>query len=133
MTEHEQFLRFLAAGGTSAVLNMGSRWLLGHVFSYELSVALAYVVGVASAFALMRMFVFEPAGDAAHAQFTRFVLVNILGFAVVWLVSVGLVRGLFPALGFRWHAETIGHAFGIASSALTSWRGHRLFSFRTTE
>ena len=131
MTEQERFLRFLAAGGTSAVLNLGSRWLLGYVVSYELSVALAYVVGVVSAFALMRLFVFEPAGDAAHAQFTRFVMVNVLGFAVVWVVSVGLARGVFPSVGFRWHADTIAHAVGIASSALTSYRGHRLFSFRT--
>jgi putative flippase GtrA len=131
MTEHERFLRFLAAGGTSAVLNLGSRWLFGQVVSYELSVALAYVVGVTSAFALMRMFVFEPAGDAAHAQFTRFVVVNIFGFAVVWLVSVGLARGLFPAIGFRWHADTIAHGFGIACLAVTSWWGHRRFSFRT--
>ena len=69
------------------------------------------------------------AGGAAHAQFTRFVLVNVVGFAVVWVVSVGLARGVFPAVGFRWHADTIAHAFGIASSALTSYRGHRLFSF----
>jgi putative flippase GtrA len=131
MTEHERILRFLAAGGTSAVLNMGSRWLLGHVVSYELSVALAYVVGIVSAFLLMRFFVFEPAGDAGHAQFTRFVLVNVVGFAVVYAVSVGLARGVFPAIGFHWHADTIAHGFGVASSALTSYQGHRLFSFRT--
>lgn len=131
MTERERFLRFLAAGGASAVLNMASRWMLGHVVSYELSVALAYGVGVASAFALMRLFVFEPAGDGAHAQFTRFVMVNVIGFAVVWGVSVGLARGVFPAVGFRWNADTIAHGLGIASSALTSYKGHRFFSFRT--
>ncbi len=131
MTERERFLRFLAAGGASAVLNMVSRWMLGHVVSYELSVALAYVVGIVSAFALMRLFVFEPARGAAHAQFTRFVMVNVLGFAVVWVVSVGLARGVFPSVGYRWHADTIAHAIGIASSALTSYHGHRFFSFRT--
>lgn len=132
MTERERVLRFLAAGGSAAVLNMGSRWLFGHVTSYELSVALAYGVGVASAFVLMRLFVFEPAGDAPHAQFSRFVLVNVLGFAVVWVVSVGLARGVFPTLGFRWHADTVAHAFGVATSALTSYQGHRLFSFKAS-
>lgn len=132
MTEHARFLRFLAAGGTSAVLNLGSRALFGQVVSYELSVALAYVVGVVSAFALMRLFVFETAAEgAAHAQFMRFVLVNIFGFVVVWVVSVGLARGVFPAVGFRWHAETVAHLLGIACLALTSYQGHRLFSFRT--
>ena len=130
MTEQERFLRFLAAGGASAVLNLGSRWLLGHVVSYELSVALAYVVGVVSAFALMRLFVFEPAGDTARAQFTRFVMVNVVGFCVVWLVSVGLARGVFPAVGFRWHADTIAHGLGIACLAFTSYWGHRFFSFK---
>ena len=128
---HARFLRFLATGGLAAALNMGSRVLFGQVVSYELSVALAYCVGVVSAFVLMRLFVFEAAGGAAHAQFSRFVLVNILGFAVVWVVSVGLARGVFPAIGFRWHADTIAHAIGVASSALTSYQGHRLFSFRT--
>ena len=131
MTEQERFLRFLAAGGASAALNLGSRWLLGHAVGYELSVALAYVVGVVSAFALMRLFVFEPAGDAAHAQFTRFLMVNVVGFGVVWLVSVGLARGVFPSVGFRWHADTVAHAVGIGCLAFTSYWGHRFFSFRT--
>jgi putative flippase GtrA len=130
MSETERFLRFLFAGGSSAVLNLSSRWLLGHVVSYELSVALAYIVGVVSAFALMRLLVFEPTGGAAHAQFTRFAMVNVVGFGVVWLVSVGLARGVFPSVGFRWHADTVAHAVGIGCLAFTSYWGHRFFSFR---
>jgi len=58
MGERERYIRFLLAGGTSALLNSATRWVLNLFMSFELAVALAYLVGMASAYALMRIFVF---------------------------------------------------------------------------
>jgi putative flippase GtrA len=131
MTEGARFLRFLAAGGASAAANAVARWLLSRVVSYELAVALAYLVGMAVAFLLMRRFVFQSggAGNARH-QAARFALVNAWSLAQVWAISVGLARVVFPAVGFDWHAETVAHLIGLGSLAVTSYVAHKRFSFR---
>ena len=63
-------------------------------------------------------------------QFARFSLVNIIGFAQVWLVSVGLVRLVFPATWPAPSAETAAHVIGLGSIAATSFLLHKRFSFR---
>jgi putative flippase GtrA len=125
-----QFARFIVTGGIAAGVNVLTRWLLGFVMSYELAIALAYGVGMTTAFVLARMFVFDGSTGAAGTQYLRFTLVNVVAFAQVWLVSVGLVRYVFPVLGLTWQAETVAHIIGVASPVVTSYFAHRHFSFR---
>lgn len=124
-----RFVLFLAAGGTAAVVNVLSRIALGYVISYEIAVALAYLCGMAVAFTLNRAFVFAPSGRAVHDEALRFTLVNAAALVQVWIVSVGLARLLFPAVGFAWHAETVAHVIGVAVPTVTSYLGHKHFSF----
>ena len=70
----------------------------------------------------------SPAG-ARGSELFRFAIVNVFALAQVWLVSVGLARLAFPAIGFAWHAEDIAHLIGVAIPAVTSYFGHRHFSF----
>lgn len=130
MGERERYLRFLLAGGTSALLNSATCWLLDLVVSFELAVALAYLVGMASAYTLMRLFVFEGRGAPVQGQSARFVLVNILSFLQVWTLSVLLARAVFPAAGFTWQADTVAHVLALGSLAVTSYLAHRHFTFR---
>lgn len=125
-----EFARFIVTGGIAAGVNVLTRWLLNLVMSYEAAVALAYLVGMTTAFVLARMFVFEAGAGSARSQYLRFALVNVVAFFQVWLVSVGLARYLFPALDFRWQAETVAHLIGVASPVVTSYFAHRNFSFR---
>jgi len=53
-----------------------------------------------------------------------------LAFAQVWVVSVGLARVIFPAIGFSWRAETVAHVVGVLSPVVTSYVLHKRFSFR---
>jgi putative flippase GtrA len=126
-----RFLTFLCTSGFSAILNILARSVFSNVFSYEISVALAYGVGVITAFTLARIFVFGNATGNLHGQFIRFVLVNLVGFAQVWAVSVGLFRVVLPAIGIFRHADVISHVLGIASLTATSFFLHRRFSFPT--
>ena len=126
-----QFLRFVVTGGIAAGVNVLARLLLSTVMVYELAVALAYLAGMTTAFVLARRFVFAGGGGSTGGQYLRFALVNVVAFAQVWLVSVGLARCLFPLAGFTWQAQTVAHLIGVASPVVTSYFAHRHFSFRS--
>lgn len=127
--ERERFLRFLAAGGTAAVVNVLAGAALNRMTRYELAITLAYLAGMATAFILFRIFVFKASGGSVRGQCLRFAIVNAVAFVQVWLVSVGLAHWLMPGIGWSWHAETVAHAIGVASPIVTSYFGHKMFSF----
>jgi putative flippase GtrA len=60
----------------------------------------------------------------------RFALVNLVAATQVWLVTISLYDWLFPRIGFAWHAGSVAHGIGVASPVLTSYLGHRFFTFR---
>jgi putative flippase GtrA len=124
-----RFALFLLAGGTSAVFNVVSRVIFSQAVRYEIAVVLAYLVGMTIAYTLNKLFVFERSGRAVADEYVRFGIVNLVALAQVWVVSVGLARFLFPALGFAWHADTVAHVIGVAVPAVTSYFGHKHFSF----
>lgn len=128
--ERARFLRFLAAGGTAAAVNVLAGATLNRMTRYELAITLAYLAGMTTAFILSRMFVFEASGGSVRGQYLRFAIVNAVAFVQVWLVSVGLAHWLLPAIGWNWHAETVAHAIGVASPIVTSYFGHKMFSFK---
>ncbi|HEY8381993.1 MAG TPA: GtrA family protein [Microvirga sp.] len=125
----QPFIRFLMTGGLAAAVNVGTRWLLDFVMPFQIAVAVAYLAGMTTAFVLARRYVFEDSPRAPRDQYLRFALVNAVAFVQVWLVSVGLARLLFPAMGFTWHADTIAHLVGVLSPVVTSYFGHKHFSF----
>ena len=96
---------------------------------YEAAIVIAYVCGMTTAYALNKLFVFAPSGRAVHDEYLRFTIVNMVALAQVWIVSVGLALLYLPLVGFTWHAETIAHIIGVAVPTITSYFGHRHFSF----
>lgn len=76
--ETRRFGLFLVAGGIAALANYGSRFGFSVWFSYPVAIVLAYLVGMAVAFALMRQYVFDGRGKAIGPQALRFVGVNVL-------------------------------------------------------
>ena len=124
-----QFGRFLATGGIAAVVNLGSRYLLNFLVVFEIAVVLAYLLGMVTAFVLMRWYVFGTSQRSVGAETYRFVLVNGVALVFVWCVSVALHRLAFPAIGFSWHADTVAHAVGVMVPAVISYLGHRFYTF----
>jgi protoporphyrinogen oxidase/putative flippase GtrA len=124
-----QFMRFLAAGGLAAGINVGCRVLLSYVLSYGIAVVLAYVCGMVTAFFLNRSFVFSPASLHVRKQFARFALVNLFALSQVWLVSVGLAEWVFPRIHFTYYPLTVAHVAGVLAPVFASYLGHKHFSF----
>jgi putative flippase GtrA len=125
-----QFLLFVAAGGTSVLVNFLSRVAFSHWVDYPVAIALAYLVGMAVAFVLMRWFVFDAASRSAGPQALKFAAVNVWGFVQTFVVSLVLARYALPGIGVTSHAEEIGHFFALSLLALTSYALHKTATFR---
>jgi len=123
------FVRFAISGGVAAGVNILSRIALSQIMPYSVAVTIAYLFGMTTAYVLMKLMVFEKSGQRVHQEYVRFALVNVVAFAQVWLVSMGLARYLLPAMGFETHAETIGHVIGVLSPIATSYFMHKYFTF----
>ena len=128
-----QFFRFLVTGGIAAAANIGSRFVFNLFMNFELAVVFAYLVGMVIAYVLARLFVFEASGRGVSSEFGRFAIVNLFALAFVWMISVGLAFVVFPAIHFTWHAEDVAHIIGVLAPAVTSFLGHRSYSFRQKE
>ncbi len=125
-----QFLRFLASGGFAAVVNVVSRYLLSRVVGFEVAVVIAYAIGMVTAYALFRMLVFGRSGRSIASEGYRFVLVNVVAFSLVLAVSVFLARIVFPFMHFEWHAQDIAHVIGVSVPAISSYIGHKQYTFK---
>lgn len=125
-----QVTLFLLVGGSAAAVQWVARFPFSNIMPFPAAVVAAYAIGMCVAFELNRRFVFPPAGDARHRQFVRFFLVNILSFAMVWLVSVGLGAYFLPHFMPLGEAEAIGHGVGVLAPALSSFLLHKHFTFR---
>ncbi|HBK44979.1 MAG TPA: hypothetical protein DDZ67_00800 [Xanthomonadaceae bacterium] len=125
-----RFALFVLAGGLAAGVNFGSRILLSRVMPYVPAIAAAYCLGMLTAFVLNRLFVFRTTSNALPSQVGWFMLVNAAALAQTVLISLLLARWLFPAIDFDFHPETMAHALGVAVPVITSYLGHKKFTFR---
>ena len=125
-----EFIQFLLVGGVAALINFISRIFINEFVSYRVAVVLAYLIGMLTAFILSKIYVFEKSGRHHLHELRDFTLVNILAVIQVWLISVGLAEYFFPWIGFNFFAPEIAHLIGLAVPAVTSYFGHKYFSFR---
>jgi putative flippase GtrA len=123
------FLRFAISGGIAALVNIIARIVLSQVMSYSAAIVIAYLVGMTTAYILMLLFVFSASGSSVANEYLRFGLVNLIALAQVWLVSIGLADWCFPGIGFSWHSHTVAHIVGVLSPIVTSYFGHKSFTF----
>lgn len=129
MKDRRAFVLFVLIGGFASAVNLAARLVIDVWTSYEVAILLAFPIALTTAFLLNRQFVFDAREGPWKQQYWRFLVVNLLALVQIFVVSVGLARGLFPAIGFVWHADTAAHAIGLASPIFTSFWAHRHFSF----
>lgn len=125
-----EFLRFLIAGGIAAAANFGSRFVFSLFLDYGFAVFFAYLVGMLVAFLLMRGHVFGARSGPLASQLMRFVGVNVVALLQTLVISLLLARWLLPSFGIVEHAEALAHLVGVLVPVVTSYFGHKLFTFR---
>lgn len=125
-----QFAHFLVVGGIAAAVNVLSRIVYGAWVGYSASIVMAYLTGMVVAFLLARTYVFPGGRNSVRRSAFYFTLVNAVALLQTWLVSITLADHVFPTLGIRQHAETLAHVIGVGTPVVTSYIGHREWSFR---
>lgn len=129
---NSQFLRFLVSGGIAAAANFGSRLLYEHGLgiSYSTAIVLAYITGMAVAFLLYKKHVFEPGKHPTSKEVAHFCIINLLAVIQTLIISLALADYILPALSVDALRKEIAHAIGIAVPTLTSFLGHKYFTFK---
>ena len=124
-----RYLKFLLAAGASVPINLASRVLFSTVTPFGVAIVLSQIVGMLVAYALMRAFVFRSSGTHWTAELGRFAVVNLFSLAQMWVVSIATLYAILPALGYDFFNEFTAHAVGLLSTSMTSFFGHKHFSF----
>ena len=122
-------MRFLLGGGLAALANWGSRIIYSLWLGYSTAIVLAFCTGLTTGYLLMRFFVFGRGSHSLRRSGFYYVLINGVGLALTWGISVGLGLHAFPALGMDFFPLEIAHAVGLAVPAVTSYLGHKHITF----
>lgn len=124
-----QFIRFILVGGAAAAVNIIARYILDIWFSFQTAIIASYLIAMMVAFILNRIFVFN--GEKRFAgEFIRFALVNFVALFVVWATSMLFSRWIFPGVGMTYYPNDIAHIIGVCVPAITSYFGHKYFTFK---
>lgn len=127
--ERRRFIAFVLVGGFAALVNIAMRWALDFVMGYQAAIVVAYLIAMVTAWLMNRVLVFEPSGRSWQNELFRFTLVNGVALIQVWAVSMGLYHYILPAIGWTFEPELVAHMIGVASPVVTSYLGHKYFSF----
>jgi len=125
-----EFVKFVGLGAIAALVNFASRFAFDRFMPYEAAVVCAYLFGMVVAFILFQKFVFGDAGNGQFKQVFRFTVVNMVGLLVAVAVSSLFARTVLPAIGWTFFPYTIAHLIGIMAPTITSYCGHKFFTYR---
>jgi putative flippase GtrA len=127
-----EFARFVVSGVSATIGNMAAVWLTRRFLSFEIALLAGIGTAVAISFALSKFFAFRSRSwNRAVGEAGRFLIVYATGCAVYWMVAVS-IRMFLLAHGVAVEAaEPGGILVGAGTMMLTSYSGHRFFTYRT--
>ena len=126
----KKFSTFIVVGAVAAAVNFVSRIILNLWFSFEYSVVISYFLGLITCYVLSRKFVFFFETDSSIISSSiRFVFVNIVAIIQTYYVSIYLYLLLDKYTDWSYSRE-MAHFCGICVPVITSYYGHKYFSFR---
>lgn len=126
-----QFIRFMSTGGAAAIVNFCSRIFLSHYMNYPEAIAVAYLIGMATAYCLFKLIVFDKSSNSIMTQIGWYSLINAVALIQTVLVSLLfaniLLKDILTNQAFR---EAIAHFIGLSSTLFTSFLGHKYMTFK---
>lgn len=129
----KQFILFFLCGGIATLVNLLSRYLINKILGYTVAIIIAYCLGMIVAFALFKFFVFDTKGQKKIVhEIWGFVLVNMWGMFQTVIVSLLGVDYVFPWCRMDWYPDDVAHFLSLSILTLTSYIGHKYFTFGRT-
>jgi len=125
-----QFARFLVVGGVALACHWLSRFAFNAFVDYGYAIVLAYLVGIAVAFVLNKIYVFPYSERPLNFEMSFFFLVNIAAFPVVWVVAYVLGEWILVNYLQRPLALALAHGFAITLPVFVNYALHKLVTFR---
>ena len=128
-----EFVRFLISGGTATVGNLATVWVARHFVSFEWSLVAGVASGSTISFLMSKIFAFRSrTWGRARGEAARFALVYGVGLVLYWSVSVA-ARPMFVIAHVQPQWADMGAVLsGAVVMTLTSYFGHRFFTYRRT-
>jgi putative flippase GtrA len=127
-----EFTRFFLSGVTATIGNMGAVWLARRFLPFETALLAGIATGITISFALSKVFAFRSRPwNRAVGEAARFLIVYATGCSIYWALAI-IVRTFLLARGVPIQAaEPAGILAGAGSMMVTSYCGHRFFTYRT--
>jgi putative flippase GtrA len=127
-----EFARFILSGVTATIGNMAAVWLTRRFLSFEIALLAGIATAITISFVLSKLFAFRSRSwNRAVGESARFLIVYATGCAMYWTVAV-FIRMVLLAHGVAVEAaEPGGVLVGAGTMMLTSYYGHRFFTYRT--
>jgi putative flippase GtrA len=127
-----EFIRFFVVGIVATLANLSTVWFSADVVDYRWALVLGVAAGFLVSFTGSKLFAFRSMGWAdIVSECWRFVTVFCLGASLYWIVGVLLKGALYPDYLGKKSAELAGAFVGSSTMMVTSYLGHRYFTFQT--
>jgi putative flippase GtrA len=130
--EIPEFSRFILCGVIATLGNIVTVWLARSVVDFEIALLPGIVAGLTISFTLSKLFAFNSRSwGRAGGEAARFTIVYGVSCTLYWAIAVisgrfGLAHGVAPRT-----ADAGGILMGAVMMLLTSYFGHRFFTYRT--
>ncbi|ENM5855489.1 GtrA family protein [Vibrio mimicus] len=127
----KQFITFVLTGGLAAAVNFSTRILFSYHFSFSISIVLAYILGMFTAFLLAKVYVFQGSGNSIQKSIFWFITINIFSVLQTWAISMWMYNQALELLSINTpFNKEISHAFGVIFPVFTSFIGHKYLTFK---
>lgn len=127
----KQFVTFIFTGGLAAAVNFSTRIIFSQYFSFSVSIVLAYLLGMITAFLLAKAFVFQESENSIQKSIFWFVAINVLAVLQTWAISMAMYHHILVLLNIETvFNKEISHALGVVFPVFTSFIGHKYLTFK---
>jgi putative flippase GtrA len=125
-----EFSRFFVTGILATIGNLTAVWISSQIISYSLALQAGLVVGFAISFSLGKFFAFRSnCIRRAPAELARFTLVYAIGASLYWVIAMIVGIHIAPRLLPAREAGLVGAFVGASAMVITSYLGHRHFTY----
>lgn len=130
---NKQFILFLFTGGFSAIINLTSRIIISNFLRFEISVLIAYFIGMITAYFLAKKYVFLNVQKSNKKSFPIFSLVNFVAILQTLLISKYTRIWLINIFDNLIIIDFISHLCGVVFPIFSSFYGHKYITFSNSK